>query len=348
MRILLLALLSLFPAVPALAFDYGLGLSFDTSSNMLMRPGSPSGTVTNLFGGAGVERAGFSLMYHLDAGAVQHYDGIQFHRHTIELSRDLRPGSEQGDGQITLKVLGTAARYGEVSFLGGYGDFGGVLTGKRYIGESTLFRWDYTIRSRSYRDFGIEDFRDTEATVRLDRFLESGTTLRVQMDGGLRGYPNVPSSPVTSLFDLTFRTAQSLGARTGAWVEVHRRWARNEAVPDTSVAYDRLLFEDDYKSSALGGTFNIKHIFDNAGSVQFRTTVEKKRFGRNTASSYWYLPQNGWDELETEYALSFHFQPGFLPSMTHPSLDIYHRSVDSSLGDLSYRTTGVTVGVTLY
>ncbi len=348
MRIPLFTAILLFFAASSHSVEYGAGVSFDTSSNMLLRPGSPSGTVSSLFGGASASRSGFTFSYSMNVGTVQHYDGLQFHRHTLELTRNLRAGRDGGDGQITFTLLGSLARYGEVSFLGGYTDLGGVLSGKKYLTESTLFRWEGTVRSRSFRDIGIENYREAEATLRLDRFMQTGTTLRIQVDGGVRDYRNIPSSPKTSLFDLTARVAQSLGPQTGAWIEFHTRRVRNEAVPDTASAYDRILFDDDYKSSSFGGTFNVKHLLSETGSVQFRTTVDKKRFGRNTVSSYWYLPQEGWDELEQEYAVTLLYQPRFLPSFIHPSLEVYHFSVDSSLSDLSYRTTGLSFGITLY
>jgi hypothetical protein len=326
--------------------DYGLGISFDTSSNMLMRPGSPSGTVMNLFGGASRAIGDLALSYDFDAGTVQHYDGVQFHRHNFELAYPFFPDAG-GNSQATLKVQGALARYGEVSFLGGYHDFGASAAVKRYLGESTLLRWEGAAKSRSFRDFDIENYREAETYIRLDRFLETGTTLRAQVSGGYRKYPHIDSAASTKLVDFRGRVAQSLGSNTGAWIELFSRRVFNEAAPDTSTAYDRLLFEDSYKSSALGGTFSVKRLLNRAGSVQFRASVEKKRFGKNTASSYWYLPRDGWDELEQEYSLTFTYQPSFLPALVHPSLEIYHIGIDSSISDLSYRTTGAILCITL-
>ncbi|MHB9028003.1 MAG: hypothetical protein ACYC9O_04500 [Candidatus Latescibacterota bacterium] len=348
MRIIPVLAFVLIFASSAHAADYGLGMSFDTSSNMLMRPGSPSGTVINLFGGAGRTLGGLSFSYDFDAGTVQHYDGVQFHRHNLELAYNLFPDASEGDSQATLKLQGALARYGEVSFLGGYHDLGASAAVKRYWGESTLLRWEGAARSRSFHDFDIENFREGETFIRLDRFLETGTTLRAQVSGGLRKYPNIASSSTTKLVDIRGRVAQSLGSKTGAWVELFNRRAYNEAAPDTSAVYDRLLFEDNYKSSAFGGTFSVKHLLNRTGSVQFRTSVEKKQFGKNTASSYWYLPRDGWDELEKEFSLALMYQPRFLPEFVHPSLEVYHIAIDSSISDLSYRTTGVILGFTLY
>jgi hypothetical protein len=343
--------------IPALVFflistsvvyaDYGLGISFDTSSNMLMRPGSPSGTVINLFGGASRSMKDFSLSYDFDAGTVQHYQGIQFQRHNLELAYGFFPDSG-GNSQATLKLQGALARYGDVSFLGGYHDLGASAAVKRYWGESTLLRWEGAARMRSFRDFEIENYREGETYFRLDRFLQTGTTLRAQVSGGFRKYPNIASSLMTHLIDFRGRVAQSLGSNTGAWVELFTRRVYNEAPPDSSIAYERLLFEDNYKSSAFGGIFNIKHLLRQAGFVQFRASVEKKRFGKDIASSYWYLPRNGWDEVEKEFSLSLMYQPRFMPSLVHPSLEVYHIAIDSSRSDLSYRTTGAILGLTLY
>ncbi len=337
-------------SLPALshAADYGLGISFDTSSNMLMRPGGPSGMITNLDGAFGFSRGGFDFSYQLDAGTVQHYDGVQYQRHTVEISRDLLTGDSAERRQVTLKASGGLSRYGEVSFLGGYSDYGFSAAGKSYLGESTLLRGEGSVQNRNYRDFDLENYRQASGWLRLDRFLESGTTLRLQFDGGVRKYPNLPSADVTTLFDIRARVAQSLGPKTGAWLELHNRWAGSRSTPDTSVVYERLLFEDAYKSSSFGGVFHIKRLIADNGSVQFEAGVEKKRFGRNTAAAYWYLPYEGWNELESEFTLSLSWRPGFVPEFIHPSLQLYRISIDSSIEDLSYHINGMILGFMLY
>ena len=202
--------------------------------------------------------------------------------------------------------------------------------------------------SRSFLDFELENCRQASGWLRLDRFLDSGTTLRVQFDGGIRKYPNIPDANITTLFDVRTRVAQSLGSKTGAWLELHNRWAGSNTAPDTSVVYERLLFDDRYKSSAFGGVFHIKRLFSESGSVQFEAAMEKKRFGENTAASYWYLPREGWNELESEFTLSLAWRPGFTPEFVHPSLQVYHISIDSSIEDLSYRATGAILRFMVY
>jgi hypothetical protein len=249
---------------------------------------------------------------------------------------------------VTLKITGGLSRYGDVSFLGGYDDYAFSTAAKSYLGEATLFRCEGMVQSRSFRDFDLENYRQAALWLRLDRFLDSGTTLRVQLDGGIRKYPNLQSADLTTLLDLRARVAQSLGPKTGAWIELHNRWAGSRSAPDTSLVYERLLFEDSYKSSAFGGVFHIKRLLSNSGSVQFQTAVEKKRFGGNTAASYWYLPQEGWNELESETSLSLSWRAGFVPECIHPTLRVYYISVDSSIGDLSYHATGAILGFMVY
>ena len=87
--------------------DYALsavlfGLSFDTSSNMLMRPESQSGTITNFYSKTNIFYGKFNLSYLLDAGIVEKYRGIQY----LYNMRDRKKASFLGNNyKISILVL---------------------------------------------------------------------------------------------------------------------------------------------------------------------------------------------------------------------------------------------------
>jgi len=93
---------------------YLFGLAFDSSTNMFMRPDGPSGTITSLYSSIAHSAGGADLSYSVDGGMVESYEGIQYHRHTFDLSYRLA-------GQKNLlweaAVEGAIARFGEVSLL---------------------------------------------------------------------------------------------------------------------------------------------------------------------------------------------------------------------------------------
>ncbi len=328
--------------------DYGLGFTVDTSSNMLLRPDGPSGTIASVFGGAGFDRGPMRLVYNTEAGAVERYEGVQYHSHAMELSAAGQAGSDDRPVEATLKARAALTRLGDVSFLGGYNDYrlSGAL--KAYVGESSLFRCEAGAVHRGFTDMTVETYDQAEAFVQFDRFFETGTTLRGRLDGGVRRYGEIGGKPITSLFDIRARIAQSLGSKTGIWMEVHSRFVHNGSSPDSSTRSERRLFEDAYKSSAFGGTVHITRMMKNRGSVQVNLSIERKRFGRNLADSYALLPLEGWNETEGDYSVSFSPRPGFLPHSLHPLVKVYHMWADTSISGFSYRSTGMSVEFSLF
>jgi len=345
----------LFPLLAILLFcsgqadaDYGLGFTVDTSSNMLLRPDGLSGTIASMYGGAGFDRGPMRLVYNTEAGAVERYEGIQYHSHALEFSATRSFGAGDRPFEATLRSRVALTRLGEVSFLGGYDDYRFFGAIKAQAGESSLFRGEAGVVHRGFTDMSIETYDQIEGFIQFDRFLETGTTLRGRIDGGVRRYGEIGGEPVTSLLDVRVRIAQSLGAKTGIWMEFHNRFVNNESSPDSSARSERRLFEDAYKSSAFGGTFHVTRLTKNRGSIQLNVSIERKRFGRNLAGSYNLLPLDGWDETEGDYSLSYSPHPDFLPQSFHPLIRIYHMRADTSISGFSYRSTGISVDFSLF
>ncbi len=342
----LLAILFLSPVLAHA--DYGLGFTVDTSSNMLLRPDGLSGTIASLYGGAGFDRGPMRLEYNTEAGAVERYEGIQYHSHAMEFSLSRRDGADDRPVETTFRTRATLIRLGDVSFLGGYNDYrmSGAL--KAHVGESSIFRCETGIIHRGFTDMTIETYDQAEGFVQFDRFCETGTTLRMRFDGGVRRYGEIDGKPVTSLLDIRARVAQSLGSKTGIWLEIHNRFVHNGSSPDSSVRSERRLFEDAYKSSAFGGTVHVTRLLKNRGSIQLNLSIERKKFGRNLADSYDLLPREGWNETEGEYSLSYSPRPDFLPQVLHPLVKVYHMRADTSISGFSYRSTGMSVDFSLF
>jgi hypothetical protein len=239
-------------------------------------------------------------------------------------------------------------RLGEVSFLGGYNDYRVFGALKAQVGGSSLFRCEAGAVHRGFTDMSIETYDQAEGFIQYDRFLETGTTLRGRIDGGVRRYGEIGGEPVTSLVDVRVRVAQSLGSKTGIWIELHNRFVDNESSPDSSARSERRLFEDAYKSSAFGGIFHVTRLIKNRGSIQLNLSIERKRFGRNLADSYNLLPLDGWEETEGDYSLSYSPRPDFLPQSLHPLVKIYHMRADTSISGFSYHSTGISVDFSLF
>lgn len=324
---------------------YLFGLAFDSSTNMFMRPDGPSGTITSLYSSIAHSSGGANLSYSVDGGMVESYEGIQYHRHTFNLSYRLA-------GQKNLlwetAVEGTIARFGEVSFLDGYEKYGLSTRIKSYVTPTTLFRCEGRVRRNTFPHFETENNNQADIFLRLDRFFETGTTLRGQIDAGVRRYTELSSSGTTTLYGARIRIAQSLGGRWGISIEGFDRIVNMPSLNETAQVLDRMFLDDAYKNSSYGLTLQTKYLFETPGSIQARSYLSKRTYGSVQTASYWYLPPEGWDETERGVLVTVAYRPGFLPESVHPRCDVFWIDVDASVSDLSYESTGISLRFELF
>lgn len=323
---------------------YYTGVSFDTSSNMLLRPDGRSGTLTSVYGGMQQNISRGSFSYSFDSGILQHYEGLQYHRHNIDFGYPIVRSTR---GMWSFALEGSLARYGDVTVLRGYEEFGAASTVKYYLAERLLLRWEGGVSDRSYRDFSTENYTEYESFIRLDRFFTIGLTLRGQIDWGMRQYTDFDDSPYSSLIGFRLRAAKSLGPTWGIWAETYTSNVSDiDAPSDTTSVYDRLFLDDPYKYSKSGFVINIKHLLGMKGFVQLRSSYLVREYDGSLNSAYWYLPPEGWDEQEASVYLTLSYLPSWLSGIVIPSLDLYYIDVHASEDFLSYRSGGVTVRFT--
>ncbi len=320
--------------------EYFTGVTIDTSSNMLLRPDGQSGTLTSLYGGVRRNISRGQISYNADSGFLQHYEGIQYHRHNIDFGF---PVILSPKGMWSIALEGSLARYGDVTVLRGYEQYGAASTAKYYLAPQLLLRWEGGISTRLYRDYTTENYTGYETIVRLDRFFAVGLTLRAQVDFGVRQYTDFSDTPSTSLAGFRFRAAKSLGTEWGVWAEAYTSEIMDSGAPsDTTSVYDRLFLDDPYKYSKSGFIINIKHILSSRGIVQLRSCMLLRRYDGSLNSAYWYLPPEGWEEREASIYLTISYVPSWLAGIMIPSLDLYYIDTNASEDFLSYRSGGVT------
>lgn len=328
---------------PVYAGFYG-GVDIETSTNMLLRPDGPSGVWVSMSGGANRSFGGMQLSYDVSGGMLERYKGIQYHVH--QLSAQYLLSTESGS-QYAAGFSGRIARYGDVSIFDGYNDIAGWMNGKMYLTPSLLLRWQGRINHRRYDPYDRENATDYDTYVRFDRFFASGTTLRGQLEGGLRQYAGEEDSRRYFIGGVRLRAARSLGVRWGAWIEGYLQKLSDNENLSSATQVDRVFLDDRFTYSSTGAAIHIKHVFPN-GSVELATEYDVRDYPGGIASTYWYLPVDGWDEHEWAFSLHFTSQPEFLPSTVHPAVLLYYTNVNASVGALSYRAAGVSLSFTLY
>lgn len=351
--------------VSASSAEYMTGFAVDSSSNILMRTGGQSGTMLSVYGAAALKSSKAQVSYDVNGGVIDRYDGIQYHFHTFSASFALLARRT-----ALLEALADydIVRYGEISILTGYNQFGGGARFKSYLTRSTLLRSEVKAEKRSYRTFVSENFTGTEGFLRLDRFFDSGTTLRGQIDAGYRRYSGEPLLRKTSLLGLRVRAAQALGMNWGIWFEIRSSTSTHEDASSTirtdtphnyaplassdpgaaASKIDRIFLDDRYKYSSYAFQFQTKYVFGGSGQVRFDTSIAEKKYKGSLTSTYWYLPPAGWDEVELNLMLTLSYRPSFAPGKVHPAIDIYHVNVDATESYLSYESTGVSLRFDLY
>ena len=340
MSIFLALILSFFQPDVACA-EYFTGLMIDSSTNLLLRPDGRSGSLVSLYGGMRHTVFDASMTYNVDTGFIEHYEGLQYQRHDIEVY--YQP-LESARGFWGIALSGGITRFGEVTVLEGYEEYGALSTAKYYLTPLTLVRWEVHGMKRSYRDFPTEDFDELETFLRLDRFFPFGLTLRAQVDTGVRRYSSDEDAPSSTLFGLRFRAAKSLGPQWGIWAETFTTDISFSDTPaDTTGLYDRIFLDDPYKYSKYGLILNTKYLPSERGSIQLRTGFIKRTYDDALSGSYWYLPSGGWEENEISAYLTLAYLPSWFEGIAIPSVEVYYIDVDASIAFLSYRSFGATV-----
>ena len=325
--------------------EYMFGMILDSSSNILQRPDGVSGKSTSLYSNVAFSPGKANLLYSFDGGILDRYDGVQFQHHSMDVSYNFISKKN-----ITLYTVFNVenARYGDVTVLNGYKQYGISVLGKLYLTPSTLLRWKGDIQRRSYKDFDMESYSQADTYLRLDRFFSTGTTLRGQVDAGIRRYYKRQLTPLTPLLGFRARIAKSLGARWGVWGEAHMSRLNSSSLQDRSQLFDEVFIDDKYKYSSTGLVFNTKYLLRNSGSIQFKTAVLKRNYGSFKANTSWYLPQTGWKELEWRVFFLIARRPDFFPERIHPTFEIYYINVDASESDFTYNSTGISIRFELY
>jgi len=323
---------------------YSGGMTVDTSSNMLQRSGGPSGTAFSAFMRAGVNMNGILAEYSGHGGVFQHYQGLQLHGHRISLDMPL---ISRERFSLYAGFHGSLARYGDVTLLTGYEEYGGELRLRSYVTASTLIRAWLVGGRRDYREYDTESYDSIELTARVDQFLPSGTTLRGEVSTGLRRHYTIDNPPDVQQITIKSRIAQSLGPQWGLWLEGHVRLAGDDAVTDTLVINERIFLDDSYKSGETGIEVGSRRVLPSGILCELTTGYDSRSYGTGTSSSFWYMPAGGWEETELSVFLTVR-KPGWeLFSTVSPSFRVYYMSVDADAGDLSYKAVGtmLTFGI---
>jgi hypothetical protein len=340
MIVLIFIVLSILLAPTASKADYMAGIILDSSSNMLKQPGGLSGTIASMYGSLGYLKADNYFSYGVHGGVVDRNDDLQFQHHILAVNHFFLSGKKL---TVTSSFSGETAHYGDITSIDGYNQINFKTLAKSYLSSTMLLRGYIDIRRRWYREYKEESHLQAESYIRFDKFLNTGTTLRAQMDAGLRKYDSQFASPYSGLFGIRGRVAQSLGTQWGMYVEVHGNMLKSKEVQDSTLLFDRVFLDDLFKYSSSGIVLNAKHIFKSPGMIQLRTVYLVRSYEGSQASTVWYLPENGWDENEWEISLTLHKSPGFFPEKIHPSVELYFVDVNASVSDFSYSSYGMTM-----
>jgi len=320
------------------------GFQTDTSSNMLMRPGGESGTYATMYAGMGTNVGDTAISYRFGAGIIEHYEGVQMQTHTVDIRRDI---VLSGKSLLSLDGDCTVSRFGSVTYLDGYTELSGTALYKTYPFPNVLVRINGSVSGKSYRSFDSENYSQSDLFVRIDRFFPTGTTVRGQVDLGMRSYVKLPGNSSVELAGYRIRAAQSLGGRWGVWME----WADRDVSADVNNtiadSYDRLFLDDVYMYGSKRLDAGIKRILP-GGFLELSVEHVEKTYNSSLASTYWYLPPGGWDETERGITLELQYRPDYLAPTVHPFVELYAYDVDASFGDLSYSSTGLSAGFRVY
>ena len=342
---LILPLLALAACSGEAVADYLVGMAVNSSSNMLLRPKGKSGTIAYLYARAGFTRGRSMLSYHVNGGMLEHYRGLQFQRHELEASYSFLSKERFAWNAV---AEGAFSRYGSVTSLDGYRHFRLSSNVKSYLTDTLLFRWKGTVGRRIYSAYERESYLEASTIYRLDRFFASGTTLRGQVDAGVRKYDRQSSNPTTSLVGLTARIAQSVRPGWGVMLEGFARKIITSSAQDSSRVYNRVFLDDLYKYSSTGIVISDTHLIRRINSIRIMAMYTERRY-RNSQTSYFsYLPHEGWNEHEAAVFVTLTYRPWFLPDRIHPVIEAFYTDVNATENKFSYDSTGVSLKIELH
>ena len=342
---IILLILCFFCCTGEVSADYLIGMAINSSSNMLLRPNGKSGTIAYLYGKAGFSAGKADFSYGINSGMVERYKGLQFQRHSLNISYLLL---SKDNFTCNTVLEGFFSKYGNVTSLDGYKHFRISSNIRSYLTESLLLRWKSTVGRRSYSTFNRESYSEASAIFRLDRFFGTGTTLRGQFDAGIRRYYKQISKPDASLLGISARIAQSIRPGWGIMIETFKRDVKASSSQDSSRVFNRVFLDDLYKYSSIGLVGSTTYLIRRINSIQFKGLYSKRTYSNSQTSYFWYLPPEGWKEHETAFFLTVKYQPGFIPEIIHPVLEIYHLNVKATENKFSYDSSGITLKVELY
>jgi hypothetical protein len=344
MRLSLLIVAMLMQSFPSAHGATFFGLETNSSNNMLLRPDAASGTMTSMVAGLSRSVGDVSLAYSGIGGALEQYDGLQYHFHRISASYEFPTINGWNMG---TDLSARMARYGEVSLFDRMSEVTLHGQAKRYLAPTLLFRWEGSIGRRTYTPFETESATSAETLLRLDRFFGTGTTLRGQLDLGIRSYNEVDGSPGARYAGVRIRTAQSLGPLWGMWIELNARDITSDKSSAETISTDRVFLDDHFTYSSKSATLHMKRIFTYA-TVDIGIRHTERKYEEMLSETYSYLPADGWKEREWDGTLSVGLQMPFLPTLVHPSIEAYVRDVNASVSYLSYDATGVAFRIYYY
>lgn len=318
------------------------GLSVNSSSNMLLRPDGESGTMVSMFAGAEKELGKASVSYDAGFGMLQHYDGIQFHHHTVETSYMIR---EKNEFAWNVAADGSIARFGDVTSLDGYYQYGGSSNMRLYLTETLLFRWKGDVSRRVYRIYDRESYIEASTVYRFDKFFSSGITLRGQVDAGWRQYDRQSKKPETALVGFNARTARSVKPWWGIMAEGFVRTLSASSKQDSSQVFNRIFLDDVYKYSSTGVMAGSTWLIKGSNSLQLRVYYSKREYSDTQTAYFGYLPSDGWSEYERSAYLTLAIRSRHLSYRIHPVIELYYTDVNASVDKFSYSGNGVSMRI---
>ncbi|MFC1650690.1 hypothetical protein ACFL2X_03895 [Candidatus Latescibacterota bacterium] len=317
---------------------YTAGLEINPSSNMFLRPEGKSGTTSSLFGSADYSRDKATISYGFNLGLVENYQGLQIHRHSLDVSY-LHAANDKFACNTVIE--GSLSKFGNVTTLEGYNNLRISSNIRAYSSDSVLLRWRGTVGRRSFNTFDRENFNEATALFRLDKFLSTGTTLRGQLDAGFRKYYEQASTPSITLLGVSARVAQSLKPGFGTMIEAYTRKAKDSSSKESSLVYNRVFLDDIYKYSSVGIMAGMTLLIRRINSVQLRVAYTERSYNDSQTSYFSYLPPGGWREFERGAYLNIKYRPSFIAESLQPSCMLYHIDINSSEKRFSCKSTGL-------
>jgi hypothetical protein len=346
MRGIFAALLFILTITPTYA-QYQAGVMINSSTNMLMWPDGESGTYALLNGSYNHSlNKKINISYSFEGAFLQHYGGLQYHNHSLSPQYSFTH-SDRLTWIMSLKSV--LARFGDVTLINGYNTYGVQSNVKSYLLPTMLMRWEVSVNRKDYMKYKTENYDEAEMYLRLDKFFTTKTTLRFQLDSGIRRYINMGDKPYSSVMGGRAKIAQSITDNNGVSIEAYTSSLSTEfSTADSSQIYDRVFLDDKYKYSCSGISFSIKHIIPEKGSIHLESGFTRRNYEKGVLTDFNYLPSNGWKEEERDIAITCTYTFDFMPGFINPSYKLYYIDVKASESFLSYKSLGLSVTLSIY